>query len=56
MERKRKEELREKYESIFSGGDDSHKRLKGICGGGSSSNSHDNSNDIGIYNYYYLKL
>ena len=38
MERKRKEELREKYEAIFSGDDDSHKRLKG-----------DNGNNIGIY-------
>jgi hypothetical protein len=48
MERKRKEELREKYEAIFSGGDDQHKRLRGAHGG-SSSNISENDDDIGIY-------
>lgn len=47
MERKRKEELREKYEAIFSG-DDQHKRLRGAHGG-SSSNISENDDDIGIY-------
>ena len=51
MERKRKEELREKYEAIFSGDDDLHKRLRGTCGGSSSSNDNNNG---GIYKLFKL--
>jgi hypothetical protein len=54
MERKRKEELREKYEAIFSGDDDLHKRLRGTCSGSSSSNNDNNCNDIGIYKLFKL--
>ena len=48
MERKRKDELQEKYEAIFSGGDDQHKCLRGAHGS-SSSNISENDDDIGIY-------